>query len=462
MIDWDKFNNIINGLPFKLTDEQKETFTDIVTNDNHQLVIGKPGVGKSVLIDVLQQYLGDKMIAGSTTGISNQRLFNGKGGVGSMHRIFSLPTVMHNDSHKKKVTPFTSKLLSSNYELEYILIDECGFLLNADLIELIFHRIDRFNRKYKDRPRRNIKLILVGDLAQLPIFFDEKEGVYMQEKYGSPYFFKTDTFRQRGFKVHALKGVNRTKDKTFLAGLDVMRFAEKDRYNGLCRWVNNVMHKDIIPDNLPVMTCWNREADRINEISLARNPNQEWIYYAEVDKKFDMKNCPSGEFVKLKVGAKIMTLINDNESGEYSNGSMGEVTQCDTQGCWVRFDHTGREVYIEKHLFEKNEPFEAGTTTNSKGETVPVLEYKVIGSCLAMPISLAYGLSVHKNQGATIQSPCVVDLGRKGFNSERFGPALAYVALSRFSNPNDVYLKYPLTPNHIWVNQEILDWIKQF
>lgn len=462
MIDWERFNKILEGLPFTLTEEQLTTCIDVLGNKNNHLIIGKPGVGKSVIIDILKKYLGKKVVVGSTTGISNQRLFNGKGGVGSMHRIFSLPITLHNDAHKKKVTPFTSAVLGSNHELEYIMIDEAGFLLNSDYLELIYWRLERFNRKYRDRPRRDIKLILVGDFAQIPVFFNYKEAHIMKEKYESPYFFKSNRFRSMNFQLHNLVSVNRTKDKTFLACLDAMRYGETGRYKRLCEWVNQKMYYGkVAPPDLPVMTCWNAEADRVNFRNLEANPNPEFIYYSVCREEYDIKHCPVGEFVKLKVGAKVMTLINDGEDNKYNNGSLGTITFCQSDGVYIRFDHTGEEVFVGFNTFEQTEPFEEGTEVSSEGKIIPKIEYKVVGTCDALPVSLAYGLSVHKNQGSTISSPCIVDLGSKGFNNNsNFGEALAYVALSRFEKVEDIYLRFPLKPEHIKVNSEILNWLE--
>lgn len=461
-IDWEKFKVVEETFPFTLTDEQRSCIIETLTCNRHMLIIGKPGVGKSLLIDFLQRYLGNRVVCGSTTGISNQRLFDGKGGVGSCHKIFSLPTTLYDETHKKKVTPFTSKLLSSNHELEYILIDEAGFLLNSDYLDLMYHRLQRFNRKYKDRPKRDLKLILVGDFAQLPVFTSDKERSIMESKYGSMFFFKSQRFEDMNFNIFHLNKVNRTKDKTFMAALDVMRNGEESRYGKLCRWANSVMYKKHIPKGLPVITCWNAAADRVNEQALMENPNPEFIYHTQFTGDFKEKDSPVGSYVKLKVGAKVMTIVNDPTGQErFNNGSMGVVEDLSPVGVNITFDHTGITELVELHVFEQKEPFEVGTHTNSRGKVVPTIEYKVTGSCEAPPCVLAYGVSVHKSQGSTISSKCVVDLGYKGFNNgNSFGEALAYVACSRFSNPNDIYLKYPLTPDHIKVNQEILEWLK--
>lgn len=455
----EKLQACLDRLDFKPTEDQMNAFNTAI-GKNHTLIVGRPGAGKSTLVQLLVDYLGDKLIIGSTTGISNQRLLDGKGGVGSMHRIFSLPTTLHTDTHKKKVSPFTREVLGKNQNLEYVLIDEAGFLLNSDYLELIQHRIKRFNKSARGRKRRDIKLILVGDFLQLPSFCNNDEKSYMQNFYGSEYFFKSYLFEQMGFKIANMVQVMRTDDNTFKAALDAMRYGEEQRYVRLCQWLNNVMYKRNIPKGLPVMSARNDVAEKANELALSQNPNPEFVYHTTVSGEYSIKNCPAGECVILKEGALVMTLVNDLENEEYQNGSIGEVTLATSDGVYILFKHTNKECFVGFNKFEQTKTIFGESETLPDGTVKQQTSSEVIGEAMALPVTLAYGLSVHKNQGASISSPCVVDLGEWGFNpNNSFGEALAYVSLSRFTSPELVYLKYPITPRHIKVNKEIRDWV---
>jgi len=455
-----KLQSILDEMKITFTNDQVKAFNTIVHGGKHTLCCGRGGVGKSLLIDVLKRYLGNRVIVGSTTGISNQNLFNGKGGVGSMHKIFSLPTTIHNDYHIKKATPFTRAVLGSNHDLEYVIIDEAGFLLNSDLLALIKQRLLRFNKKYKDRPQRYIKLILIGDIAQLPPFFSRDGEEYMRQVYGSPYFFKSGVFSEMDFNIVGINQVMRTDDKVFKAALDVLRYDQKQRYDGVCKWLNSIMYKQI-PEGLPSMVCTNEEAERLNMEMLDKNPNRLWNYSAIIKGNYNIKNCPSGEVVSLKEGAIIMTLINHID-GEYNNGSLGEVTMLTSDYIYVRMFHTGKEISIGRHIFEETEMYQSGTKTVDN-VVKPVMSSKVIGECHAFPVRLAYILNIHKMQGRTVSSPMVVDLGAWGFNPNgSFGDSMAYVALSRFCDPKHVYLKHPIKPRHLRANKEILSWLKEY
>ena len=284
----------------------------------------------------------------------------------------------------------------------------------------------------------------------------------MKENYGSHHFFKSYTFEKMGFTVVNMGNVQRTKNKHFLAALDVMRYDEKHRITKLCSWMNKLMYKPTIPKGLPVMSSLNEVADKANARALSIIEEPLFTYNAVVTGDYNIKNCPVGSKVELKVGALVVMVVNDLENGEYNNGSIGKVTMLLSDSAYILFEHSGEEVLIQTHLFEQSESKLKSELTLECGTVKQQFEDEIVGSCSVLPCRLAFGMSVHRNQGATIKSPCVVDIGREGFSWGTFGQALLYVACSRFENPEHIYLRYPVTPKHFKANQEILEWVKGY
>lgn len=462
MVVDEKLQGIFDRLPFVPTQDQVDLCVACISGNN-VLGIGKPGVGKTTIVEVLVEYFGDRLLIGSTTGISNQRMLDGKGGVGSMSRIFSLPRGIHTDKNSKKLSRFTTEVLSKNHKVDTVLIDEAGFMLNADSLALIKKRILRLNKKTRKRPKRDIKLILLGDVAQLPAFASPEETEYIKKTYGSFFFFKSHTFEEMNFKVITLDEVKRTDNKAFLACQDVIRYAQVDRYEKMLLWANKIMYKPHIPEGLPLMSCWVREAERANNIALSNINKKAFEYTAITSGNFNMNDCPVSDTFTVKEGALIMMVINDLENNEYSNGSIARVSSSviSTEGFYATMQHSGKEIFIERNLFEQTELKVVSEIEVEGGENKIITEEVVVGSCSMFPCVLAFGMSIHKSQGSTISSPCILDLGKYGFsNPDRFGNSLAYTGITRFTDPRNIYLKYPLKREHLHVNKEILEWLQ--
>lgn len=121
------------------------------------------------------------------------------------------------------------------------------------------------------------------------------------------------------------------------------------------------------------------------------------------------------EQIKLKIDAKVMVTKNDPDFGpnmKYVNGSMGRVCGIDGNKVNVRLD-TGTLL-----------TFEASVDSG-------------------VPLILAYALTVHKAQGATLHR-INVDVD----SCSQF-PGQLYTALSRVKSVKDIHLKTPILKKHL-------------
>jgi ATP-dependent DNA helicase PIF1 len=146
------------------------------------------------------------------------------------------------------------------------------------------------------------------------------------------------------------------------------------------------------------------------------------------------------------VGAQVMFLRNDNplDGGpRWVNGSIGTVTRVDST-VYVDIDGTTHEV--EPTVWEKYKyTYNAATKKLSKD---------VVAEFTQFPLRLAWAVTIHKSQGATYER-AIVDLGTRVFS-----PGQTYVALSRLTSLNGLYLTRPLRPSDIIVDENVLRFME--
>ena len=73
----------------------------------------------------------------------------------------------------------------------------------------------------------------------------------------------------------------------------------------------------------------------------------------------------------------------------------------------------------------------------------------MIGEFTQFPLRLAWAVTIHKSQGQTYDE-AVVDLGARVFS-----PGQTYVALSRLTSLDGLYLTRPLRPSDIIVDPAV-------
>ena len=77
------------------------------------------------------------------------------------------------------------------------------------------------------------------------------------------------------------------------------------------------------------------------------------------------------------------------------------------------------------------------------------LSREIVAEFTQFPLRLAWAVTIHKSQGKTYER-AIVDLG-----SGAFAPGQTYVALSRLTSLDGLYLSRPLRPRDIQVDPDV-------
>lgn len=446
----------LKGKPYELTKEQYAYCEDAIYGDKHVSNFSGGGCGKSLCLEVIKDVLGDRCVVSATTGIANSILFDNRGGNGTAASVFSIPIGLYNSYHEKKVGKTTSNLFASSDLVSTVIVEEAG-MLNPDQLSLICKRIARYNRPYgKKRAKRNIKLILQGDLLQLGSVITKQEEIdYMRSKYGSELLFDSTVFNELEFSTHIFTENKRSSNKVFQAALDVLRYGQEHRYDGVLKWLNKRHVK--APEGCLKVATTNKRVDELNREALQSNPNPAVSIKAIIKGGYDMKNCPADQEIVLKVGLPVISLMNDGEDGNFYNGSFGHVTAIHVgEGVLVKFLHSGEEHMIPYFTYEETEYF---TDTDEEGN--PFMNTKVVGECTQVSVKVAAAFSCHRMQGKTVDVPMELDLGQ-GFSYSQnnpWGMALASVAIGRLTKIENLYLRTRLTKSHLKTNDRAVNWV---
>lgn len=202
-------------------------------------------------------------------------------------------------------------------------------------------------------------------------------------------------------------------------------------------------------DNIKYLPCFHmfhtKEIDlwleKNNSCPLCRIPvtkidiNTEEVEEKSTDDDKIFENIfPCPKYLHLKIGCKVMLLINIDVKMGLVNGSIGTVLKITPENISVTFNNN-LTIDIPPHDFEYE-------------------DYEVQLNRKQFPLTLAYAISIHKSQGSTIDR-MVVDLGK-----DIFANGQAYVALSRCKNLRSLMLKN-FVPYKIKSNYDAVQFERQ-
>jgi ATP-dependent DNA helicase PIF1 len=417
--------------------EQIQAFTAYTQKENI-FVTGPGGTGKTALIKYIQKDAvrkGYNIQVCALTGCAavllecKAKTLHSWAGIG-----------LGKGSFDQLVTKISkNRFLKNNWKVTDILVVDEVSMMSQKLFELL-DAIGKAIRK-DSRPFGGIQLIFSGDFYQLPPVGDK------DELESTKFCFESMLWSQTFSKDNhiQLTKIFRQSDPIYQKILNQIREGKLKRSS------NEMLLHSVgreIPDNLDIRPTklfpTRNKVDQVNtrEMNVLNTEEKEFKlkYHSDLEmtatellkrRQFTKEqiqtellylkgNLRCDEVVKLKIGSQVMCIVNiDLENGAtLCNGSQGIVTRISEQGLpVVKFSNSNGSA------FETIMGYHVWPSENIPGIGVSQL-----------PLILAWALTIHKAQGATL------DIAEIDAGSGIFECGQTYVALSRVKSIEGLYL----------------------
>lgn len=416
-------------MEFTLTKKQQAIYDAIEGSEDNFLLLGKPGVGKSVLINTLLEKGKKNYAVAAPTGLAAINV-NGK----TLHSLFKIP-VFENGIIPLNINLPSHRDLAGLYRVQHLIIDEIS-MVRADLLDYIDRVLKHFRNN--DKPFGGIQLIMVGDFCQLPpVCRAEDKKELKAADYQSEFAFSAHSFQLEDFKIFELTEVLRQKgDLYFMEILNGARFGTLTR-----KMINDLNALVGVAKPLTItLAATNKQADEINSNELSRLPSPAVRYEYELSGEWPEQLWPLSGTIILKVGAQVLVRKNGadrpaDHEGDFAsklvNGHLGVIKAIEKDYILLE---DGNKVY--KQTFQRTRKAEQpdGTWKN-----------EVWASFTQMPLIPAWSISMHKSQGQSFERVNIDP-------SKVFAAGQLYVALSRARSMSGMTLLSPVELRKFTVN----------
>jgi ATP-dependent DNA helicase PIF1 len=347
-------------------------------------------------------------------------------------------------------------------DTQLLIVDEIS-MAAPELLEKL-DCVARRIRKRPDHPFGGLQLVLAGDFCQLPPVARDISGSDVTTQ---RFAFQLSLWSTLVQETHYLQQIQRQSDPVFqriltearLGALSPESIATLETRMGL-PWQENEIRPTLLFNR-------NAEVDEVNRRNMEVLDGERVIFdvqtvvmetatrravpYARGDGHASLTmaspedadvqhalqrldaDAPYDPSLTLAIGAQVMLLVNLDQDAGLVNGSRGIVTGFSPGGLpLVKFRNQGAaSLLIER-----------------KPWWLP--DHDGIGRA-QIPLKVAYAITIHKSQGATLDS-ALVDIGASTFE---FGQA--YVALSRVKSLEGLYV-WKLDPRKIRCHPAVVEF----
>jgi len=405
----------------KLSAEQQNVVHYLESTEENVFLTGKAGTGKTVTLRAFQAATRKRVAVCAPTGIA---ALNASGS--TIHNLLGLGTGLPADdgvdiykvrSKRKFIT-----------ELDALVIDEIS-MVSSDLLDAMDRNLQGIRQN--NDPFGGLQIIMMGDIYQLPPVVPKLAKKYYDDVgYRSEWFFDAKVWEDTEFKTFALQDIHRQSDPTFINLLNGVRDGSitQDELNLL----NALGARKGKTDKAILLGSRRDIVEEHNRVNLNKIRGKRDTYTARVNTGFGRME-PADRVIHLKPGARVMMLSNDR-TGRWVNGSQGFVKSCGPTLVQVELDDG------QSHAVDRFAWVAAGTPPES---------YPDAPKFHQIPIKLAWGVTIHKSQGLSLAE---IDIN---MGSGAFSPGQTYVALSRVTTPEGLYISTPLRMSDIRVDPNV-------
>ena len=420
-----------------LSSQQSEVLERIENSSDHVFITGRAGTGKTTLLQAFVENTAKVVAVSAPTGVAALAV-----GGQTIHSLLRLPLGIIGNRELGFIPKESLAVLAN---LDALVIDEVS-MVSADVLDALDRRLRQAKRK-RNTPFGGIQLIMFGDPYQLaPVVSGQAEKAYYQDHYRSPWFFDAKVWRETEMSVQELDTIHRQADSEFRAVLNALREGRMEAEMG--RMLNEHGLRQPEDPELITLATTNQAVTRINSAALEGLPGKAKIAHADIEGDFGSTAAyPADDELVLKPGAKVMFLRNDTQGTDgprFVNGTLGTVVKITDS---VIVDVEGESILVEPVTWEK--------VKYDYSPTTKVLSQDVVAEFTQFPLRLAWAVTIHKAQGKTLDA-AVIDLG-----SRAFAPGQTYVAFSRLTSLDGLYLKRPLTPADIIVDEHVVRFMNE-
>jgi len=415
-----------------LSEEQEALFNKIENTNKHMFITGKAGTGKSRLLLHFKNNSKKKIVVVAPTGVAALNV-----GGQTINSLFKIPPSFIAKEGLKPIDYKTSMLLKN---IDTVVIDEIS-MVRVDLMEAIDQRLRQARNSVI--PFGGVQIIMFGDPYQLPpVVPDQELQKYFADIFGGYYFFNSHVWDKVDFEKNELEKIFRQNDDAFKDILNAIR--EGDTSENVLNSLNSKIYNATLPEGVITLATTNAGVNFINSTRLSQLQGKEYQYRAIVRGDLRESDFPTEEILRLKVGAQVMFVKND-KSKRWVNGSIGVIKSL-----------SDNEIKVEVNRITFSVPQESWNKIKYfYNQDLKSVDEEVVSSFTQFPLRLAWAITIHKSQGQTFDS-VAIDLG-----AGAFAHGQTYVALSRATTLERLYLTRGVLPEDIIVDRAVVEFMKK-